>query len=56
MSEGFLVIDKSTNILTYNSAALKLLEIEGDVKNESVLVLSRAKNFRNTIEKALNGE
>ncbi len=54
MSEGFLVIDKSANLLTYNTAALKLLEIDS-VRNESVLTLNRTRNFREVVEKALSG-
>ena len=54
MSEGFLIIDKNAMLLTYNKAALKLLEI--DVVSEcSVLVLNRTKNFRIVVEESLNG-
>ena len=31
MSEGFLIIDNLTKILSHNSSALKLLGISGDV-------------------------
>lgn len=55
MNEGFLVIDNQTNLLTYNQAALKLLEID-EIKAGSVLMLSRTKGFRDSIEKALKGE
>ncbi len=55
MSEGFLVIDSETNVLTYNSAALDLLGINREQVNGSVLVLNRAKDFRNVIEKVLSG-
>lgn len=55
MSEGFLVIDRDTNLLTHNSAALKLLGIEGDI-TDSVLGLCRARDFREVITKALSGE
>lgn len=55
MSEGFLVIDKETNLLTHNSAALKLLRIN-KVDSGSVLALCRVKEFRNVVEKALSGE
>lgn len=54
MNEGFLIIDKNAMLLTYNTAALKLLEI--DVVSEcSILVLNRTKNFRVVVEKSLNG-
>lgn len=55
MSEGLLVIDAYTNLLTYNRAALKLLEIE-KINYGSVLTLNRKKSFREVIEKALSGE
>lgn len=61
MSEGFLVIDQDANLLTYNSAARKLLDITPDVSdahNEygSVLLLCRTKEFRGVISDALSGK
>ena len=55
MSEGLLVIDKDANVLSYNQAAVRLLEI-ADVKSGSVLTFNRSKGFRNVVEKALSGE
>lgn len=55
MTEGFLVIDHQTNILTYNSAALRLLEITEAPKG-SVLTLNRTKGFRDVVHKVLTGE
>jgi len=55
MSEGLLVIDKDSNVLSYNQAAVRLLEIS-DVKSGSVLAFNRSKGFRSVIEKALSGE
>ena len=55
MSEGFLIIDTDTRLLTYNSAALRLLGAK-QADNESVLTLNRTKNFRNAIECALSGK
>lgn len=52
MSEGFLVIDKNTAVLTYNSAAVKLLGITEPVGG-SAFSLNRTKGFREVIEKAL---
>ncbi len=54
MNEGLLVIDKSAKVLSYNSAALRLLEIT-DINNSSVLNFNRTKGFRDVIEKALGG-
>ena len=55
MTEGFLVIDNQANLLTYNSAALKLLDIT-DVQEGTVLMLNRTKGFRDTVQKVLAGE
>ncbi len=55
MSEGLLVIDKDSNVLSYNQAAVRLLEIT-NVKESSVLAFNRSRGFRNVVEKALSGE
>jgi len=55
MSEGFLVIDQDANLLTYNTAALKLLDIVPPA-DKSVLLFCRAKEFRNVISDALSGK
>ena len=55
MTEGFLIIDDKTNLLTYNAASLKLLGID-EVQKGSVLMVNRTKDFREVIEKVLTGE
>ena len=55
MSEGLLVIDKDSNVLSYNQAAVRLLEVS-DVRENSVLAFNRSKGFRSVVEKALSGE
>ena len=55
MSEGFLVIDSDANLLTYNSAALTLLEIVPPA-DRSVLLFCRAKEFREVISDVLSGK
>lgn len=55
MSEGFLVIDQDANLLTYNSAALKLLDIAPPADG-SVLLLCQAKEFCDVISEALSGK
>ena len=56
MSEGLLVIDQETRVLSYNSAALKLLGCERPVEEgESVLALDREAGFRRCVEEALAG-
>lgn len=54
MSEGFLVIDADANLLTYNSAALNLLEITPPA-DRSVLLFCRAREFRDVISDVLSG-
>ena len=54
MSEGFIVIDKNMQVLTYNSSALQLLEMNEPVSG-NVLVMNRTKEFREVVENALSG-
>jgi two-component system phosphate regulon sensor histidine kinase PhoR len=54
MSEGFLVIDRYMQVLTYNTAAVKLLGISGSVGG-SVLTINRTKDFLDVVENALSG-
>lgn len=53
MSEGFLVIDKNAKILSYNSAALKLLDAEK--AEDNVLTLNRTSGFIDAVTTALDG-
>lgn len=55
MSEGFLVIDSERNVLTYNSAALRLLGISEPPRG-NVLAINRAGSFRSAVEHVLSGE
>lgn len=58
MKEGFLVIDKNADVLSYNSSALRILGISAElVKKDRVNVLrfNRSANFRNAVDTALNG-
>ncbi len=55
MSEGFLVINRERNVLTHNSAALRLLKIS-EPPNRNVLAVNRSEPFRNAVERALSGE
>lgn len=54
MSEGFLTIDQDANLLTYNSAAVKLLGIVPPADG-SVLIFCRTKEFRDLISQVLTG-
>ena len=56
MSEGFLVIDQETRVLTYNSAVLRLLYAQVPTEEgESVYALNRDAGFRRCVEEALAG-
>lgn len=55
MSEGLLVVDRKTDIISYNSSAMKLLGASKVSEKQSVLTLNRSESFRKAIDKALNG-
>lgn len=55
MTEGFLVIDNHAQLLTCNSAAMKILDID-DKEKICVLAVNRTKGFRDTVHKVLAGE
>ena len=55
MSEGLLVIDRETRLLSYNAAALRLLDAVAPAEGESVLALNREAGFRRCVEEALSG-
>ena len=55
MSEGLLIIDRETRVLSYNAAALRLLDAQAPREEESVLALNREPGFRRCVEEALSG-
>jgi len=55
MSEGFLLMDGQTNLLSCNTSALRLLGAAMAREGESVLHLSRAEAFRQVVDEALAG-
>ena len=56
MSEGFLVVDQETRLLSYNSAALHLLRGERPMEEgASTYTLNREAGFRRCLEEALSG-
>ncbi len=56
MSEGFLLLDKKSVILSYNFSALSILGIPNcDCRGKSVLILNRGKEFLQTIDSAQAG-
>ncbi len=56
MSEGFIIIDSRTEVLSYNTAALKILGSDFTGSSRSVLVLNRSDAFRSAVEDALAGK
>lgn len=55
MSEGLLVVDANANVLSYNKAAVHLLEIDNIKNGGSVLLFNRTKGFRELVENVLSG-
>lgn len=56
MSEGLLVIDQETRVLSHNSAALRLLRVAPPAEEgESVYAFARDAGFRRCVEEALSG-
>ena len=56
MQEGFIVIDKTAHILSYNTSALKLFGVNMEVENKSVLVLNRTDQFSKLVNDSLQGK
>ncbi len=62
MSEGLLIIDKDTEILSYNPGALRMLRRgeeelrQADPTDGSVFRLNRSEPFRNAVNTALSGQ
>lgn len=56
MSEGLIITDLSTDILSYNSSAPKLLGYTGeDAVGKSVFVLNRTQEFTDAVTSSLSG-
>ena len=56
MSEGLVIIDNKTNVLSYNKGVLNLLNRENAEIGDSVFVLNRSEGFRDAVDKAIDGE
>jgi two-component system phosphate regulon sensor histidine kinase PhoR len=56
MSEGFLVIDKRTDVLSYNTSAIRLLGADESAVGKSVFTLNRGESFRRAVDAALAGQ
>lgn len=55
MNEGFFVIDKNAKVLSYNNAALRLLDTDNSFE-DNVFAFNRTRSFREVTQKALDGE
>lgn len=55
MSEGFVLLDRSGHVLSYNSGALRLLGALAPAEEANVLVLDRSDVFRRVVEQVLSG-
>lgn len=56
MSEGFLVVNDKAEVLSYNSAALRLLGLQTDPETgTNVLLFNRSNAFRSAVDTALRG-
>ena len=55
MSEGLLVIDAQTDLLSYNSSALRLLDAAETQAHTSVLSLNRSEPFQQAVDAVLSG-
>ena len=56
MSEGLVVMDKQTELLSSNNSALKLLGVKKASPEQSVLTLNRSEPFRRAVEDVLGGK
>lgn len=56
MSEGLVIIDKNTEILSFNSGVLRLLGRDSAETGKSVFNLDRSEGFRNAVDMALKGK
>lgn len=56
MTEGMLVLDVDANILSYNSAASRLLNMADDGEGRSVFLLHRSPALREVVEEAIAGQ
>ncbi len=54
MSEGLLVVDRKGRVLSYNAAAVRLLETEPEEKQD-VFTFTQSRRFRKAVQEALAG-
>jgi len=56
MREGFVIIDRNENILSYNSSALHLFGVEDTDKKEAIQKLKSSESFKEAAKTALNAD
>lgn len=55
MDEGFVVINSKTEILSYNTSALRILGSDGEKISKSIFELNRSAPFRKAVDEVLTG-
>ncbi len=56
MNEGFIIIDKKSDVLSYNKSAIKLLEVTNETHRlHNILEFNRRKRFQRVAAEALTG-
>jgi two-component system phosphate regulon sensor histidine kinase PhoR len=55
MSEGWLVVDRNGTVLSYNTAATRLLDVQPENDNQNVLTFNQSRRFRKAVEESLAG-
>ena len=56
MREGFIVVDAKGDVLSYNTSAVRLLDVHPeDDRPQSVLAFNRSPDFRDAVDSALTG-
>ncbi|MBQ8296973.1 MAG: PAS domain S-box protein [Ruminococcus sp.] len=56
MSEGIIIADTNTIVLSYNNAAMELLGAEPTEERQSIYALNRSEEFRFCIQNAIRGK
>lgn len=56
IKDGLIVINEKTDVLSYNTAAAEMLNINDSVLNKSIFNINRSRELRDAVDKALTGE
>lgn len=55
MAEGFIMIDNSTQVLSYNKSAMKVFHVDADPMGRELLTISRNEALRTAVSTGLSG-